>query len=80
MSLTGKWRIAARPALVLALTGAAGTALVAYAPKDWVLIRTVALGLAMFASGMLASQHAAIWEKAEHEETTGKASMNNERG
>ena len=62
-SLSGKWRIAERPALVLSLMGVICVVLVAWVPKEFDLLRVVGLAFGMFACGMLFSPHAAIWEK-----------------
>ena len=65
ISLSGKWRIAKTPALVLAVLGAVGVSLLAWVPKDLELVRIIGLIVGTFASGMLASQHAAIWEPSD---------------
>lgn len=65
ISLSGQWRIAKNPALILAILGAAGVSLVAWVPKEFELARVIGLAVGMFASGMLASQHAAIWEPSD---------------
>ena len=65
ISLGGKWRIAKNPALILVVLGTVGVTLGAWVPTDLELVRVIGLAVGMFASGMLASQHAAIWEPSD---------------
>ena len=66
ISLSGKWRIAPRPALILAILGAVGLSLVTWVPKELELVRLIGLAVGMFVSGMLASASSAIWEPADN--------------
>ena len=66
-SLTGKWRIATRPAILLTAISTLNAAAV-WIPTDLELLRVTGLVCGAFALGMLASQHAAIWERVSPED------------
>lgn len=63
-NLSGQWRLAPGPAIVMAIALMAISFLQAYAPKEWEIIRLVALGVGMFFCGMPASRYASIWGRA----------------
>lgn len=65
--LNGKYRLAFRPALALAITHSLCVATIAVLPSTWEGIGTAALGIGLFAAGILVAQHAPIWESSEAE-------------
>lgn len=56
-------RIAKKPAILLVSTVIVGLCL-GLLPKEWQGLSRIGHVLAMFAAGVLAAQHAAIWENA----------------
>lgn len=69
-SLSGYFRIGCKAAKLLLAVMVGGLLLSVVAPKDWGLLVEASQLLMMFCSGMLASQHAAIWEHETAEATS----------
>lgn len=64
-TLENKWRIANKPAMVLAVIAAVGMVLVALLPHSLDWLRIGSLACSMVAAGMLQAPHAAIWARTE---------------
>lgn len=61
-TLSGHFHIGGKAAKLLLAVIIGGLTVSSFVPKDWEVVRTVGQLLMMFSSGMLVSQHAAIWE------------------
>ncbi len=61
-TLVGRFRIGTKAASWLLIGMLGSMAVSSFVPKDWEWVQTLAQLVMMFSAGMLASQHAAIWE------------------
>ena len=64
-SLSGKFHIGRRATWVLLGAVVTGGVTSSFAPEGWETLQQAARLVMMFCAGMLASQHAAIWEPQE---------------
>lgn len=62
-SLSGAYQLTSRAGMTLLGVSVASTLVLAFAPGEWGFVRTVALAVCMFASGMMAAHKARIWER-----------------
>lgn len=69
-TLSGHFHIGGKAAKLLLAVIIGGLTVSSFVPKDWEVVRTVGQLLMMFSSGMLVSQHAAIWESEANKTTS----------
>ena len=77
-TLSGHFQINGKATKLLLIAFVGGLVITAFAPKHWEAVREVAQLLMMFSSGMLASQHASIWEPTLNNITPRQSGQENE--
>lgn len=75
-SISKKFVFSFKPSIFLSAVVTGGLVGMAYLPKEWEMLRLVFLICSVFCVGMIAAQHAAIWEPVEEKKETGDSPEN----